>query len=69
MTDPEAPTFDDIVAASIRIAPFIHRTPVLRGASIDEQVGSRVHLKAEHLQRGGAFKFRGATNAVGPSRS
>jgi threonine dehydratase len=60
----DVPTLDDIRAASERIVPFVHRTPVLRCSSIDELVGARVHLKAEHLQRAGAFKFRGATNAV-----
>lgn len=64
MSDGGVPTLDDIRAAATRIAPFVHRTPILRCASIDEQVGARVHLKAEHLQRSGAFKYRGATNAV-----
>lgn len=48
----------------MRIAPFVHRTPVLRSASLDEWVGAQVFVKAEHLQRVGAFKYRGATNAV-----
>lgn len=51
-------------AAAIRIAPFVHRTPVLRAHSIDDWVGAYVFVKAEHLQRVGAFKYRGATNAV-----
>lgn len=58
------PTFDDVRRAAERIAPFVHETPVLTSRSIDELVGCRVHLKAEHLQRAGAFKYRGATNAV-----
>lgn len=58
------PAFGDVVAASARIAAHIHDTPVMSCASIDDIVGSRVHLKCEHLQRTGAFKFRGATNAV-----
>lgn len=53
-----------IEAAAGRIAPFVHRTPVLRSRSLDEWVGAAVFVKAEHLQRVGAFKFRGATNAV-----
>ena len=61
---PTAPTFDDVVAAAERVASFVHRTPILRCRAIDDLVGARVHLKAEHLQRMGAFKMRGATNAV-----
>lgn len=58
------PTMADVEAAADRIASFVHRTPVLRSASIDRLVGARVHMKGEHLQRAGAFKYRGATNAV-----
>lgn len=61
---PALPTFDDVVAAAARIAPHVHRTPVLTSATIDALAGCRVHLKGEHLQRAGAFKARGATNAV-----
>jgi threonine dehydratase len=50
--------------AAARIAPFVHRTPVLRSRSLDDWVGARLFVKAEHLQRVGAFKYRGATNAV-----
>lgn len=50
--------------AAQRIAPHAHITPVLRSRSIDHAVGATVYFKAEHLQRGGAFKFRGACNAV-----
>ena len=57
-------SFDDVVAARARIEGHIHDTPVLTSASIDAQAGTRVHFKAEHLQRVGAFKFRGAANAV-----
>jgi threonine dehydratase len=60
----ELPTFDDVRRAQARIAAFVHRTPVLTSASVDAWVGCRVLLKAEHLQRSGAFKYRGATNAV-----
>jgi threonine dehydratase len=56
--------YDDVLAAAARIAPFVRRTPVLSSASIDELVGARVRFKCEHLQRVGAFKFRGAANAV-----
>ncbi len=58
------PDIDDVRAAAARIAPFVHRTPILTSASLDEWLGVRAFLKAEHLQRIGAFKYRGATNAV-----
>jgi threonine dehydratase len=62
--DFDPPTFADVRAAAARIARFVHRTPVLTCRAIDEIAGCRVHLKAEHLQGAGAFKLRGATNAV-----
>jgi threonine dehydratase/serine racemase len=55
---------DTVEAAAVRIAPFVHHTPVLRSGSLDRWAGARVFVKAEHLQRAGAFKYRGATNAV-----
>ncbi|GAB3101526.1 pyridoxal-phosphate dependent enzyme [Lysobacter terrae] len=58
------PTFDDVLAAAARIAPHAHHTPVLRSRSLDALAGCELHFKAEHLQRAGAFKFRGACNAV-----
>lgn len=58
------PGFDDVLAAAARIAPHAHHTPVLRSRSLDELAGCELHFKAEHLQRAGAFKFRGACNAV-----
>ena len=58
------PQPDDVLAASARIAALIHVTPVLRSRSVDALAGCSLHLKAEHLQRAGAFKFRGASNAV-----
>ena len=58
------PTFADVLAAAARIAPHAHATPVLRSRVLDALVGTRVAFKAEHLQRAGAFKFRGACNAV-----
>ena len=51
-------------AAATRIAPFVHRTPVMTSASLDAWAGATLFLKCEHLQRVGAFKYRGATNAV-----
>ena len=59
-----APTLADIRTAAERIRPFAHRTPVLTCASLDRAVGAQVFLKCENLQRVGAFKFRGACNAV-----
>lgn len=58
------PTFEDILAAAARIAPHAHATPVLRSREIDAQAGCSLYFKAESLQRSGAFKFRGACNAV-----
>lgn len=58
------PTFDDVSAAAARIAGHAHRTPVMRSRAIDELVGARVVFKCENLQRVGAFKFRGAFNAL-----
>jgi threo-3-hydroxy-L-aspartate ammonia-lyase len=58
-------SFDDVLAASQRLEGVAHRTPVLTSRSLDEAAGAeRVFLKAENLQRAGAFKFRGAFNAV-----
>lgn len=60
----QTPTIDDVRAAARRIAPYVRRTPVMTSSSLDAWVGARVHFKCEHLQRAGAFKYRGATNAV-----
>lgn len=54
----------DILNAARRIEPYAHRTPVLTCHSLDQQVGAQVFLKCENLQKVGAFKFRGAINAV-----
>ena len=59
-----APTFHDVLAAAARIAPHAHATPVLHSQALDTDAGASLHFKAEHLQRIGAFKFRGACNAV-----
>jgi threonine dehydratase len=59
-----AVTLADIRAAHARIAPRIHRTPVLTSASLDEVAGARLFFKCENLQKTGSFKIRGATNAV-----
>ena len=55
---------DDIRAAAARLQGYVHRTPVLTSAALDERAGARVHLKAECFQRIGAFKARGAGNKV-----
>lgn len=59
-----AATLDDIRAAAARIAGHAHRTPVLTCAALDAVAGRSLFFKAEHLQKVGAFKFRGACNAV-----
>ncbi|MET0290376.1 MAG: threo-3-hydroxy-L-aspartate ammonia-lyase [Pseudoxanthomonas sp.] len=58
------PVFDDVLRAAERIAPHAHRTPVLTSRTLDARLGAQVFIKAEQFQRGGAFKFRGACNAV-----
>ncbi|MEV7415914.1 threo-3-hydroxy-L-aspartate ammonia-lyase [Streptomyces sp. NPDC089919] len=58
------PTYDDVAAAALRIAGHAHRTPVMRSRQINEQLGLDVVFKCENLQRMGAFKFRGAYNAL-----
>ncbi|MFN3276076.1 MAG: beta-hydroxyaspartate dehydratase BhcB [Paracoccus sp. (in: a-proteobacteria)] len=58
------PTIDDMQAARRRIAPHIHRTPVLTSRMLDEMTGAHLFFKCENLQKAGAFKARGASNAV-----
>ncbi|MFT4196931.1 MAG: pyridoxal-phosphate dependent enzyme [Pseudoxanthomonas sp.] len=60
----DLPDFAAVLDAAARIAPHAHPTPVLTARTLDALAGARLHFKAEHLQRGGAFKFRGACNAV-----
>jgi threonine dehydratase len=57
-------SFEDIQQAAKRIQPYIHHTPVMTNQSLNDQVGAQIFLKCENLQKIGAFKFRGATNAV-----
>jgi threonine dehydratase len=64
MTAPPAVTFEDIEAAARRIAREAKVTPVLTSRSLDERLQARVFLKCESFQRAGAFKFRGAYNAI-----
>ena len=56
--------FADIERAAERIAPYAYRTPVLRSPQLDHATGAQLLFKCENLQRAGAFKFRGACNAV-----
>lgn len=58
------PTYDDVVAAHDRIAPYIHNTPVMTSSAIDRMCGASLFFKLENLQKAGAFKVRGASNAV-----
>ena len=58
------PSLDDVRTAAGRLAGVAHVTPVLTSRHLDERVGARVFCKAENMQRVGAFKFRGAYNAI-----
>ncbi|WLE62136.1 threo-3-hydroxy-L-aspartate ammonia-lyase [Burkholderia plantarii] len=64
MSQPNPPTYDDVAAAAERLADHAHRTPVLTSRTVDEALGARVFFKCENFQRMGAFKFRGAFNAL-----
>ncbi|MCX7602286.1 MAG: threonine/serine dehydratase [Meiothermus sp.] len=57
-------TLEHIQAATRRIAPYIHRTPVFTSQGLDRKLGKRLFFKAEHLQKTGSFKARGALNAA-----
>lgn len=60
----ESPSFADVLLAAERIKPWAHRTPVLSSRTIDAEVGAQLFFKCENFQRMGAFKFRGAMNAL-----
>ncbi len=60
----QPPTWEAILAAHARIAPRIHRTPVLTSASLNSMTGAQLFFKCENLQRTGSFKIRGASNAI-----
>ncbi len=64
MNELTLPGFAEVLAAAARIASHATVTPVLRSRELDALAGASLHFKAEHLQRSGAFKFRGACNAV-----
>ncbi|KQC64703.1 threo-3-hydroxy-L-aspartate ammonia-lyase [Pseudomonas aeruginosa] len=60
----DLPTYDDVIAAAAQIAGHANRTPVMSSRTLDEELGAEVFFKCENLQRMGAFKFRGAFNAL-----
>ena len=62
--DATRPTLQDIQTAAGRIAPHVHRTPVMTCGAIDSVTGRKIFMKCENLQKVGAFKARGACNAV-----
>ena len=62
--DGNLPTYRDVEAAAARLAGVAHRTPVVTSATADRQLGASLFFKCENLQRVGAFKFRGAYNAL-----
>ena len=64
MAEMYIPTYDDVLAAHDRIAPHIHRTPVLTSSFLNEVTGAQLFFKCENFQKAGAFKVRGASNAV-----
>ena len=57
-------SYDDVNAASRRLAGIAHRTPVMTSRTANERTGAELYFKCENLQRMGAFKFRGAYNAL-----
>src|SRR5258706_15026218 len=60
----QPPSWDVILAAHARIAPRIHRTPVLTSSSLNAMTGTQLFFKCENLQKTGSFKIRGACNAI-----
>lgn len=58
------PSFEDVLKAKELIQPFIHKTPVLSSETINNLAGNDIYFKCENFQKVGAFKYRGATNAV-----
>ncbi|MBR9863610.1 MAG: pyridoxal-phosphate dependent enzyme [Rhodobacteraceae bacterium] len=58
------PDFNDVLAARERVKPFIHRTPVLTSSYVNSLAGCEIFFKCENFQKAGAFKVRGASNAV-----
>lgn len=58
------PIFSDVESARVRIRPHVHRTPILTSSYIDGLAGAELYFKCENFQKAGAFKVRGAVNAV-----
>ena len=58
------PGIEDIKAAAERVGPYVHKTPVLTSSFLNEKTNAQVFLKCENFQRMGAFKMRGAVNAI-----
>ena len=63
-TEMMIPTYDDVLEAHERIGPYIHRTPVMTSSFLNGLAGSELFFKCENFQKAGAFKARGASNAV-----
>jgi len=61
---PMTPTLKDVQSAAKRIGPYIHTTPVFTSTTVDQRLHATVYFKCENFQRMGAFKMRGATNAI-----
>lgn len=59
------PSKQDLLLAMQRVQPFVHETPILTSSMIDEQAGCKIFFKCENFQKMGAFKMRGALNAIG----
>ena len=57
-------TFADVRSAAQRLSGVAHHTPIASSRTLDERAGARIFCKCENLQRGGAFKFRGAYNTI-----
>ena len=64
MTPEMLPTYADVEAASQRLSGHAHRTPVMTSRTMNTELGAELFFKCENLQRMGAFKFRGAFNAL-----
>ena len=64
MPAPATPTYEDVLAAAVRLAGHAHHTPVLRSRTVDAATGAQFFFKCENFQRMGAFKLRGAFNAL-----
>ena len=63
-TPTDLPTYDDVLAAHDRVRPYIHRTPILTSSYFNKITGAELFFKCENYQKAGAFKVRGASNAV-----